>query len=240
MNRKPDRGDVEELLYAWADGELTAEEQRELERLLAESEEARSERRRLETLRDAVRSLPPEVPPRRDLWPELRARLERETDRSAPSAPAERGAGPLGVTVAEDRFAAARASRRRSAARPLSLWRWGALAAALVMAAGLFLVLGPEPAPEGPEAAALEATRTELREARGAVLAELEDTRPTWSPEVAEVISANLAVVDEAVAEVERDVIRHPDDPHLRLLLADRYRQQANLLRRLQRRAAFT
>ena len=216
MTHPTDRVQDEDLLYAWSEEELSAEEAMRLRRMLADDPELGRERDAIEELRDEVRSLPRGVEPGRDLWPGLKARLQDEPRRS-------RSRGRI-------------LPFRLPAASPAVRWAT-ALAAVLVMAVGLTLARRMESPAANPAGAALAASEAEYLEARREVLAQL-DEPGAWSSEVVAVVNANLEVVDRSVREVEVDLARNADDPHLRLVLADRYRSQAELLRNLQRRSA--
>lgn len=153
--------------------------------------------------------LPRGVPPRRDLWPELRQRIEQERDLAH---------GDDGLDDGS----------------PHRTPQWWALAALLAMAMVSVLWFDVT-APQGTVFPSdLEVARAEYLELRGPLLAELEVQQGEAS-ELAQSIAADLATVDAAVAEVEIAVAENAGDRRLKLMLADRYRQQANLIRRLQR-----
>lgn len=196
-----------------------------------------------EILRRAA-ELPRGIRPRRDLWPGIESRVRTGE------------AGPAGeeTAVAEDPSGIGPIPDLRRAAP------WLAAAAAVLVAltagATLWIAGGPggvpDPGPAGvasgpptdtargtsavlTEAARVEAGYRPLVDRLGGVLERQGDRLP---PETREVVDRNLRVIDEAIAEAESALARHPASPELLRALDRSYRQKIDLLRRSARLTA--
>ncbi len=159
-------------------------------------------------LRTAVEGLPRELRPARDLWPEIAGRLgERPAEEPAPT-----GGG----------------------------W-WRLAAAALVMAGGLAaaVALGPGARPTGVtvsavgEPSAPRLAAAELRQRDGVLhahddlIAVAERRRALLDPAGAAALTAGLADLQRAAAEIEEALAANPGNRHLRLALAAAYRRES-------------
>ncbi|MFP6693836.1 MAG: hypothetical protein VB875_12510 [Pirellulales bacterium] len=127
----------EELISAYLDGELTGDELRTVERLLAESEEARQLFNELRSLQGGLRSLP-----KHSLGEEFSQAVLRRTERAVlPGRDADRGlAGPSKPesTNAPSPFAVRDAADRSAALKRRVTWSVLAVAAAV-----LIMIFGP-------------------------------------------------------------------------------------------------
>ncbi|PYQ53310.1 MAG: hypothetical protein DMF78_09255 [Acidobacteria bacterium] len=211
---------VRDALDDYVDGLLTEADFQEVELHLATCAECRREERLQRALLAQAAALPREVPPGRDLWPELAARL--------------RGAeGARGVV-------------RPSVAR----WvRPAALAAAAAVVVALFAGLwkrGPSPvapaspmgtlvsAAAGTSPALLEAER-EYARATAALMAALDQQKNTLSPETRAVLDANLKTIDDALAEVRAALQKDPGSAQLAHLLTSTHQKKLDALQRVVR-----
>jgi anti-sigma factor RsiW len=123
------RGHLDDRLDAWLDGELSPADRMQAERHVGECAECRENAARLRALRDAAAALPREIPPARDLWPGIAARLSEPAVVPFPA--------------------------RRRLARPLALAAAAAVLMALSSALTLVAVRRPTTTPAEPTPAAL-------------------------------------------------------------------------------------
>jgi anti-sigma factor RsiW len=209
-------------LSAYLDGDLPPETRAAVERHLAGCDACAAV---LEELREVI-ALAAELgdlPPGRELWPEIAARVEGSP------------AGPV----------------RRATVRPIhggrARFRLPALiAASLVLATvsggALWRALSRNPGPDAPASAARPATGAvrpaadvgEFGQASAAI-AELErvlmESRSRLDSETLRVIDENLAIIDQAIDEVRRALAEDPGSAYLNLHLADTMRRKLQLLR---------
>ena len=165
-------------------------------------------------LRQAVEDLPRELQPARELWPEIAGRLKQEPRHSA-------GSG------------------------------WWRLAAAVLMIVGglaAAALLRPEApvarpglAASAPSAVGAELAAPRLRQRDGVLhahndLVAVVSRRRGYVDEAgAAALSAGLADLERATAEIEAALSDNPGDRRLRLALAAAYRREANWTSRLNR-----
>ena len=207
----------------FVDGELPERPRQMLQRHLAVCSGCRRQEEELRALLAAARRLPG-IPPQRDLWPEIEARLRRRP-----------------WFQALDRFWEGRA---RLAGQLL-------LAAAVVVLAVLSIPLVRQrlEAPADPivatplrerlggAAALAELARSEdgVLRTRRDLLATIEGDRGVLAPATLATVESGARVLDVAIGEIREALEANPDDPHLSLLLASRYQQEVVLLKRLNR-----
>ena len=209
------------LLDGYVEGSLAPDVAARIDGHLAGCPQCAAELEGQRLLLVRVADLPREIEPSRDLWPALAARL------SVPP------------TVVEGRFGG---SRR---------WRLAAVAAAMLMAAGLLLIAyslgrqharGPATARvqlESPVAVPVRLAGTgfaeaeaEFVEARHELLAALAARRGTMSPETQRVVDDNLKLIDGAIVRITAALADDPLNPRLANRLAGAYRTQIELLQR--------
>jgi hypothetical protein len=199
--------DVMDRLDDHVDGALAEREAADLESHLAACAACREEARRLRALLAGAAALPREMEPRRDLWPGIAARI-----------------AALG-----------------SAGRPgRSWWTPAALAAAAAVLMALAAQLprrgpGPEVAPV-PVAAhspadPLQAVEADYERAAATLRAALEERRGSLAPETMASVERNLAVIDEAMAEVRAALRQDPRSRELRHMLVSTHRKKLDVLR---------
>jgi len=172
-----------------------------------------------ERLARRVASLSRELRPSRDLWPGIEARIAARRQTPRPRA------GWLPTVPA---------------------WAWwtGTAAACLaLLLIALPVVLewsasrGASPVPGDLTALAWQARQEDdvfgTRQGLEMVLGAAKATG-SLSPEAAADVERGLRTLDRAIGETRAALDRNPDDPRLRRLLAERYRQEALLLHRIQ------
>jgi hypothetical protein len=185
-------------------------------------DECRAELESLLALREEARSLPREIAPRRDLWPEIQARLQ-------PRAPAGK--------VIEVDF--------RAAARRPAWHRWARMAAAAVVLVALsssitaYLLGGrggttfvrvPVPMGQPTALAAFHPTEQEYIGTLEALQGELTARRGELAPQTVATIEENLRIIDRAIRETRAALEADPGNADLPLLLSDVYRKKVELL----------
>ena len=213
--------ELDDRLDGWVDDTLSEADRREVGAHLADCPECREQERRHRQLLSHAAALPRSVSPPRDLWPEIAERLERP------------GAW----------------SRSWLASWQPAL----AVAAAVVIALGAVLLGRPTPEPvhtvvipsppvsEGPRLhpAALEmdpglvAMESDYQAAANALMEALLERRDELEPGTLETVQENLAVIDEALAEVHRALQQDPNRPELGRMLVSTHRKRVDVLRKM-------
>jgi len=149
----------------------------------------------------------PGVTPRRDLWPAIRDRIEPSVE------PAGDGGAGTNARLAPTR-------------------RWWPLAAAAALAVAVLLPRpGSRSTPDGRATMRTEADATP----RVLLLETLEARRGELPAESVHAIESDLEILDHAIREIEGALEISPQSRRLRLLLADRRQQEAELLKLLAR-----
>ena len=209
-------------LDEYVDGDLDEAAFQEMELHLGGCAGCREEERALRALIAAAAALPREMPPARDLWPELAERL--------------RGAE----------------GARLVARPALSSWRspmaMAAAASVLVALAATLWVRGhgPRPAPgvtsgtlmtvaSVDPGADLLATEREYARATADLMAALESQKAALSPETRQVLDENLKTIDEALAQVRTALRKDPGNGALTHLLTSTHQKKLDALQRVVR-----
>jgi hypothetical protein len=184
---------------------------------LASCEQCRNELALRRRLADAVYSLPRTIEPTRDLWPEIRDRIEPQV-------------------VVPGRFARHRATtwaRARLAVAAAAVLAVAVTAAYLIgVEHGRPKVVSTSDAATGLVRASAPAIDDDLERATAKLRARLDQRRDELSPETWSVVMDNVAVIDRAIARIELALADNPNDRRLNLQLAVAYRRQIELLRR--------
>ncbi len=169
------------------------------------------DRRREDRLRAAAAALPREVLPERDLWPDIRARIE---------------AGRVHVLET-----GASAPRRRTLG----------VAYALAAAAGILLAVGVtaevmsrrnERALADAAATRAFATVAAFERSSAELAATLERRGATLDPRTRAVLERSLRTIDGAIAEARLALEAEPTNPAVQAFVAAAYRQKIDFLRR--------
>jgi anti-sigma factor RsiW len=216
--------EVEALLDAYVDEELSPDERLRVERHLADCSACRETTDEIRSLVDAASKLPRGISPGRDLYPDIRNRIERHeiaafADRSMP--PVRRipwmalAASLLVVVIAGSTALWLRgdADRRPSDVAPTG-------EAMLARSGG---------------GAPFDAVVREYAEAAEVLLAAIEERRDRFSPETLAVLEKNLAIIDQAIDEVRGALEAQGPSQGSTALLAAMHEQRVELLRRVAR-----
>jgi hypothetical protein len=215
--------EIERLLDAFVDDELTPDRRERVERHLDGCAACRRTAKELRALVDAASKLPAGISPGRDLFPSIRRRIEGR-----------------GVATPGER---APSSPRM---------RWIGLAASLLVVAiagsmALWLRGGPDrlPSPVAPTGEALpargagtepfDAAIREYTQAADLLLAAIAERRDKLSPETMAVLEQNLAIIDRAIDEVRATLEADPTGHENALVLTAIHEQKVELLRRVSR-----
>jgi len=201
-----------ERLDDHVNGDLSADAAADVERHLAICRPCRTEEGELRALLARAASLARDVTPERDLWPEIRERIERRSV----DAFFEVGSWATWRTAAAAVLILATTAvvsywlGRSSVTLPLSGGAAGS--------AGATLAGGVE---------------TEFAEARLTLRAWLEDHRQSMPPDSLQRIEGNLRVIDDSIAEIQAALDKDPTSPELNRLLLATYRREVQLLQRV-------
>jgi hypothetical protein len=166
-------------------------------------------------LRAAAQRLPAEVEPERDLWPDIRARIDQARIQALPGASGMPVARPLPWYAAP----------RRLAAAAVLLVSLTATATWWATRSG-----GSTTAPADPSAAL--ATFDADERSAAALSAALEGRRAKLDPATLAVLERTLRTIDGAIAEAREALANDPTNPAVRAFVATAYRQKIDFLRR--------
>jgi hypothetical protein len=220
MNRPKNSPDeIRDLLDAWLAGDLAPGGETEKALLDAAGDDAslRAELEAHRGLRAAVRELPSELTPARDLWGGIAARVG-----GGEASPPARRAGFW--------------------RRPIAVPPWLALAAMLAIALGTGLAVRSvrtEPPVKATAAAApglqvtlaaYAQTDRQLATVRAELWRSIEERQDKLPPETRALVFANLRTIERSIAEIETALAAAPADPQLaRTYVAYREREIAVL-----------
>ncbi len=230
MNRPDDQAragghPADPVLHDFLDGELDAAAVDQVTAHLEECARCRGMVEDLERLRDRARALPPELAPRRDLWPDIAARIEAGRLAAGTAETGERGRPRIAPSPGPREERVGRPQPRRWPSLTGPRWGMAAAAALAALAAGTLLLTGGPDAPgAGPTAGTGEPTVTfasEIREVEESYRPAIEELRvlvdaQELSPETREVLEANLAMIERAIEE-SREAVRSDPQGHLAL-----------------------
>lgn len=193
----------------YIDGCLEKATAKALEAHLAACPACREEERALRALVEQAGALPLDVAPERDLWPGIRSRIAFDRDSMA-------------------------GGRRRHRV-------WSALVYALPVAAVITVVtaigLGGWRDGTAPGGGDLDAIDQHYLAAKEELLNALREQEDSLSPETVATVEANLAIIEEAVGEIQMALAEHPDNPHLERMLIAAYQSELSLLHQMVRLA---
>jgi predicted anti-sigma-YlaC factor YlaD len=213
---------LDDRLDDWVDGTLPAAEAREVGSHLASCPLCRERERRLRQVLAHAAALPRSVAPPRDLWPGVAQEIGRER-----------------------------------------AWSWGrsgwrgsvVLAAAAAVVVGLLAVMVLQRTPPAVQTAVipdagptsvsethaaqggidprLVAMERDYQAAANALLGALQARKAGLAPETLASVERNLAVIDEALAEVRQALEKDPGNPDLNRMLVATHRKKVDVLRRV-------
>jgi len=197
------------------DGSVTAERRHELEAHLRRCEPCAEDVARLRRVAREFSGMEAAGVPFQALWPAIRSRIEQRK-----VAALDPASGRL----------RRRATLGRVAAVAAGLVAVG-LVGALMRSAGRPRPETPPPDSLGALIAVADSSRAYEAEARD-LLDRFELRRAMLRPDARTSIDRDLAVIDQAIAELKAAIARDPANPALRPLLAASYRQKIELLKR--------
>lgn len=206
---------IRNLLDDFLAGELPADVSQEVHEHLGRCLGCRREWKELQDLLQQTAELPAEILPERDLWPEIELRIAGAG--SAPSRPwwPYLAAAVLALAV----FSA-----------PLSRWWLGQRTDDAPQARSQPVELVPA---ETRIAADIARSQDGVLHARKDLLEMLERRRDRFDPEVLVVVEENMRLLDEAIGQLYLALEEDPGNRRLHLLLASRYQQEVNLVKRV-------
>ncbi|HKV51875.1 MAG TPA: hypothetical protein VJO52_11810 [Gemmatimonadaceae bacterium] len=200
-----------------ADGSLAADHTAALATHLSACADCAADVARLRSIVQTVHDLPAPAATLDGLWPDIRARIKGGKVRALPAQHARPPAGRHARRVA---------------------WLGAAVAAAACIAAGVYL-RGRRPADVSPVPNGA-ATLVPAGDSNGTsqadiqrLLDEIQMEKAMLPPATAAVADSDLRAIDAAIAELREALARDPNNPAIRQLLAESYRQQQDLLKRL-------
>lgn len=204
-----------ERLSDYLDGELAPVERAELEAHLAECSECAGTLDELRTVVTAARKLP-DLPPERDLWPEIEARLSPRAEDQADVVPMTRYRRVV-FTVPQ----------LIAAGIALVLFSAGAV----WMALGGTGPVGSDPVITAVDAPATAVAFTDFDRTIADLEQEYLSRRQQLDPATIQVVERNLAIIDQAIREAREALATDPASRFISSHLAKAMRQKMELLR---------
>jgi hypothetical protein len=203
------------LLDDFLAGKLPAEVSQEVQEHLGQCLSCRREWMELQDLLQKTAELPAEIFPERDLWPKIEMQIA--APRSSPSRPwwPYLAAAVLALAVFS---------------MPLSRWWLGQRTDDAPQARSQPVELVPA---ETRIAADIARSQDGVLHARKDLLEMLERRRDRWDPEVLVVVEENMRILDEAIGQLYLALEEDPGNRRLHFLLASRYQQEVNLVKRV-------
>jgi len=212
--------ELDARLDGWVDRTLPEEQKLEVESHLAECARCREEERLLRQLLTHAAALPRSVSPPRDLWPDVLRRIERGRAWSWPRGswqPALAVAAAVVVAVVAVVLEQQQPPPVHTVVIPSPV-------------AGSPYSIRPASAQMDPGLIAME---QDYQAAANALLAVLQERRDELEPETLAGVERNLAVIDEALAEVHRALEKDPARPELGRMLVSTHRKRVDVLRKM-------
>lgn len=202
---------AEDYLNDYVDGLLQEELRLEVGEHLGGCPKCRAEEEALRNLLDETRNLPEEIQPDQDLWSGIQARIEGRVV-EFPQRP-RRGTAILRYAL------------------PV------AAAVLVLVSAGLYVNLGeiqvpaPTPVPVQVNTSAnTEDADARVHEAKEKLLEALRAQEDTLSPEVIAAVEESLAVIENAISDLQMALLDDPENPHLENMLIAVYESEMGLL----------
>jgi hypothetical protein len=200
-----------------ADGSLAVERAVAVNEHLAACSECAADVARLRTLMTRIHDAPAPALAGDDLWPSIRSRIEQS--KVVPLAPSSTS------------------SPRRLLPARHRAWIAAGLAAAVIVAVAVPRVRSREgsdttPSSSLPSLTPIVDSARAYEEEANTLLNELEMQRSLLPPQTAATVERDLRTIDQAIAELKEALVRDPNNPALRRLLASSYRQKVELLKR--------
>lgn len=208
---------IRDLLDDYLAGELPPDVGEEVQEHLGRCLTCRREWKEVQDLRRQAAELPAEIFPERDLWPEIEMQIA--AGKTVPSRPSwlYLAAAVLALAVLSI---------------PLSNWWLGRRADKAPQARVVPVELVREAATGEADIARSE---DGVLHAHRDLLEMVERRRDQMDPEVLVVVEENMRILDEAIGQIYLALEEDPGNRRLHLLLATRYQQEVNLVKRVVR-----
>lgn len=210
------REEALERIDDYIDGLLNAREREAFEACMADDGAVRTEMEAIMELKRQSSALPASLMPERDLWPDIKARIDRPT---------------AGID-----FSTPRGRQPR-----YSIMRYVMAAAALVlMFVGVRAMIEfdggvqQQPAPVVTQDPELNPIAQEYAAAMEELLGALRDRQPSMDEEALEtlaIVEENLAIIEGAIDNISLALADNPDSAELERMLHAAYQSEVNLLR---------
>lgn len=213
-------------LDAWIDGELEPVALARFDAHRASCARCTSACDRAKSVSGWASTLPPALPPPRDLWPDIAARITSPSTLTVEAEPSRLGWRTHLPTL-------------RAIAAMLLVAVGSSVATALVLRApptSLGFSWGdPTPGPSAPPSIAhaddpVAAWESQVRTATAELAAALEERRSEIDPEALATVEHNLAIIDQAIAETREALAATPEDARARDAMLAAYTQKIRVL----------
>lgn len=217
-------------LSDYLDGEMDRPERERLEEHLASCATCAAVLADLESIASRAAALD-DIPPSRDLWPEIEARIGGREPEVVPLESRRAGSGPRRFSFTTTQLAAAAVAFLMIGATAV----WTLRNVERVGSDGPAVIAeGPGTPAEGVVTVA-DASEAPGDRAMNDAVAELErvyrENRDQLDPETARTVERNLAVIDGAIEEIRSALAEDPSDPFLHSHLARTQQRKLDVLR---------
>jgi len=213
--------EMDARLDAWVDGTLPQAERETVEQHLERCERCREDERRLRELLAHASALPRSLAPGRDLWPGIAREIER---RKAWSWPRLTTWQPLLAVAAAVLVALGAIFFGQPAVTPVHT------VVVPSPGSGSPYELRPAAVSSDPGVAAME---RDYQDAATALIAALQERQGEIAPGTLESVERNLAIIDQALAEVHEALEQDPGRPELGRMLVSTHRKRVDVLRKM-------
>ena len=212
--------DMERRLNDYADGLLSQEEARAVEKELEANPELRKAEAELRSLLASAKRLPKSIEPDSDLWEDIHKRLQ-------------------------PKWTVARPKSKRFRLVPILRWAIPVAAVATVLViSGLNMRTGMQPEPVLPTdwsyqgedlevqliSAELQKVEADHQSTVSILRQALDESKQSLSPETVEVIEENLEIIDQATEEIRAALREDPGNERLFHSLVATYNKEVSLL----------
>jgi predicted anti-sigma-YlaC factor YlaD len=217
--------ELDQRLDEWLDGALSPSDAAEVEAHLAACDACRESARKLRQVLAHAAALPRSVAPARDLWPGIESRISRTRDWSGLF-----GWGPMLAAAAAlvVVFLGSVVWRQQSK----GIVRTVEMPAASPARIATVSATAPEAGVADP---ALAQAERDYEAATNALLEALQHRKRALQPEMLAGVEADLQLIDRALTEVRRALVKDPHNAELNRMLVSTHRKKVDVLRRVVR-----
>jgi hypothetical protein len=185
-----------EQLQDYLDEFLSESSRTQMETHLGDCSSCREELTAFQTIMRDASQLPLSMEPERDLWEGIAAQIESPASSNVTQFP----------------------SRSR-----VYLRHGLAIAASFIMVTGVAFFTLTKPTPPGPDLPegdpVAEAFEEDYVAAKDVLLAALEERREELPEDILATVEENLSIIEDAMVDINRALVEHPDDPKLKQML---------------------